>query len=36
MCNYKSCKYKLAGDVDWEIDIQSTNCDSWDTCKKVN
>ncbi|CAF3426792.1 unnamed protein product [Rotaria socialis] len=30
-----SCQYKLTGTNNWEIDIQSENCDRWETCKKT-
>ncbi|CAF3508414.1 unnamed protein product [Didymodactylos carnosus] len=29
-----TCQYKLAGTVNWEIDLQIENCDQWDTCVK--
>jgi len=30
-----SCQYKLTGTNSWEINVQSTNCDQWNTCKKT-
>lgn len=32
---FNSCQYKLTGTNSWEIDVQSTNCDQWSTCKKT-
>ncbi|CAF4582630.1 unnamed protein product, partial [Rotaria sp. Silwood1] len=30
-----ACQYKLTGTNNWEIDVQSDNCDQWTTCKKT-
>ncbi|CAF0996864.1 unnamed protein product [Rotaria sordida] len=30
-----ACQYKLTGTNNWEIVVQSENCDQWTTCKKT-
>ncbi|CAF4128837.1 unnamed protein product, partial [Rotaria magnacalcarata] len=30
-----ACQYKLTSTNNWEIDIQTDNCDRWETCKKT-
>ncbi|CAF2802982.1 unnamed protein product [Rotaria sp. Silwood2] len=30
-----ACQYKLTGTNNWEVDVQSDNCDQWATCTKT-